>query len=241
MSFCSLHWKRLLLPAIMLAAAGSWSSKFAIAQAPASVEKKITVDGLERKYLVFAPKLAKEPMPVVLAFHGSGGIALQMEWYSRFDDVATKEGFLVIYPEAVEGNWNDGRGIDSVRAQKENIDDVKFVRALVYEVGKQHKIDRSRVFATGISNGGFLSHRLAAEASDLVDGIAPVVGGMAPAIAEEFKPEYPVSVLIIQGDADPVVPIEGGEVGFGKTSQEFFASDVIWDFFKSCPPWVIGK
>ena len=283
-----------------------------------AVEHSVTVDGISRNYLVFAPKRFDKPLPMVLALHGGGSNARQMERYTRFNDLATKEGFLVVYPEAVDGNWNDGRGIAGVRAQQENIDDVKFVRTILDCMSKEHKIDRSRVFCTGISNGAFMSHRLATEASDVITAIAPVVGGMAPAMAKKFHPDQPVSILIIQGDADPLVPIRGGMVGFprgrkrgqvvpteetislylrrngnqgdptvttldrdekdgtsveirkypdgpggvrtqvyivrngghtwagrplylpemliGKATQEFSATEVIWEFFKSCPP-----
>ena len=179
-----------------------------------AVEHSVTVDGISRNYLVFAPKRFDKPLPMVLALHGGGSNARQMERYTRFNDLAAKEGFLVVYPEAVDGNWNDGRGIEGVRAQQENIDDVKFVRTILDRISKEHKIDRSRVFCTGISNGAFMSHRLATEASDLITAIAPVVGGMAPAMAKKFHPDQPVSILIIQGDADPLVPIRGGMVGF---------------------------
>lgn len=286
---------------------------------PGSVEKTITVDGLTRKYLVYVPKGADGPFPLVLAFHGGGGKPIQMERYGRFNALAQKEKFVVAYPEAVDGNWNDGRGVQFIRAQRENIDDVKFVRAVIRDIGKQCQLDTSRVFATGISNGAFISHRLAAEASDVIAAVAPVVGGMAPSIAKSFAPKYPVSLFVIQGDADPLVPIHGGYVGFrggrkrgelvptkdaiakylqangitgkpnvsmlddtdpqdettteatthpagrdgarvqvyivkngghtwpgrraylpeqliGKTSQDFDASQAIWEFFKSCPP-----
>ncbi len=206
-----------LLFIIALSAFFLWNSP-ALMSAPTSTEKTNSVDGLTRTYRLFVPAGAKEPLPVVVMLHGGGGSAAQMERYSKFDDSAQRDGFLVIYPEAVDGNWNDGRGMDFIRAQRENIDDVKFIRACIDEVAKDHKLDRSRIFATGISNGGLMSHRLAAEASDLVAGIAPVSGGLAPAIAERFNPKYPVSILIIQGDADPLVPIDGGEIslGFGR-------------------------
>lgn len=180
-----------------------------------STERRIVVDGLERSYIAYVPGGFDRPLPVVFAFHGGGGNPRQMERYSRFDSLAQRDGFVVIYPSAVDGNWNDGRGVAFMRAQRENIDDVKFVRAIIDEVAKTASIDRSRIFACGISNGGFFSHRLAAEASDMVAGIAPVVGGMAPAIYEKFRPQYPVSILIIQGDADPLVPLHGGDVRFG--------------------------
>ena len=181
-----------------------------------AVEKSITVDGLPREYLVFVPTGAQEPMPVVLMFHGGGGNARGAERFSRFNELAQKEGFVVIYPQGIEGHWNDGRGVAFMRAQKENIDDVKFARAVLADVAAGHNIDRGRVFATGISNGGIMVHRLAAEASDAIAAIAPVVGGMAPAIAEKFKPGQPVSILIIQGESDPIVPLGGGDVAVAR-------------------------
>jgi len=179
-----------------------------------AVEHTVTVDGITRKYLVFAPKGFDKPLPVVLALHGGGSNARQMERYTRFDALAAKEGFLVVYPEAVEGNWSDGRGMPGVRAQQENSDDVRFVRMIVDSLSREHKIDHSRVYCTGISNGAFMSHRLATEASDLIAAISPVVGGMAPAMAKKFHPSYPVSIMMIQGEADPLVPMRGGTVGF---------------------------
>jgi poly(3-hydroxybutyrate) depolymerase len=159
----------------------------AAAQSGGAVEHSVTVDGISRTYLVFAPKGFDNPLPVVLALHGGGSNARQMERYTRFNDLAAREGFLVVYPEAVEGNWNDGRGIAGVRSQQENNDDVKFVRLIVDRISKVYKIDRSRVFCTGISNGAFMSHRMGTEASDLIAAIAPVVGGMAPAMAKEVS------------------------------------------------------
>ncbi len=174
------------------------------------------VSGVLRRYFVFVPKAATQPMPLVLVFHGGGGNARQMERYTRFDDAAEKHGFAVAYGESVGGNWNDGRDIAFIRAQRDKVDDVGFARAIVADVAREAKIDRGRVFATGISNGAIMSHRLAAEASDLVAGIAPVAGGMAPGVAEAFKPRFAVSIMIIQGDADPLVPIGGGSVVVGR-------------------------
>jgi polyhydroxybutyrate depolymerase len=179
-----------------------------------ATERQITVDGHERKYFEFIPKGAKPPVPVVLALHGGRGNGRQMERYTRLNGVAEKHGFLVIYPESLNGNWKDGR--DLQRVQQETADDVKYLRSVVEDVGGRHKINRGRIFATGVSNGAFMSHRLVAEASDVIAAIAPVIGGMAPSIAKEFGPQHPVSILIIQGDADPLVPINGGGVGLGR-------------------------
>lgn len=180
-----------------------------------SVEKTITVDGRERVYYVFAPLKANRELPLVLVLHGGGGGARKMERNLRFNHLARREGFLVCYPQALHSNWNDGRGVNFIPEQRDNIDDVKYIRAVVNDIVKQHRVDRSRIFVTGASNGGIMSHRLAAEASDVFAAIAPVIGGMSPAVARNFHPKYPVSLFIIQGDADPLVPIEGGFIRFG--------------------------
>jgi len=142
-----------------------------------------------------------------------------MERYTRFNDLAAKEGFLVVYPEAVDGNWNDGRGIAWVRAHRANIDDVKFVRLVVDRISKEHRIDRSRVFCTGISNGGFMSHRLATEAVRPDCRYRSRGRGHGTGDGEEVSSDRPVSILIIQGDADPLDPIHGGMVGFFRGSR----------------------
>ena len=180
--------------------------------AASSVEKSITIGGLSRKYLLFVPPSVGQQMPLVIALHGGGSNARQMERYTRFNDLAQREDFVVMYPESVGGNWNDGRQTESIRAQRENIDDVNFIRAAVEATIKNYPIDRRRIFATGISNGAMMSHRLAAEASDLLAGVATVAGELTPPIAANFHPQYPVSIFIIHGDRDPIVPIEGGEV-----------------------------
>ena len=96
--------------------------------AAAAQPHAITVDGLEREYLVYVPDNAHRPASVVFCLHGGGSNARQIERYTQFDALAAKEGFVVIYPESVDGNWNDGRGNPEIRAQRDNIDDVKFLR-----------------------------------------------------------------------------------------------------------------
>lgn len=184
------------------------------------VERTLEVNGLTRSYLLFVPSTPREKMPAVFVLHGGGGDPRQMERYTRFTQTAEKEGFVALFPAGVEHHWNDGRPSPTTRASRDNIDDVKFLRAVVDDAAQQASIDRSRVFSTGISNGGFMSNRLAADAADLVAGVAPVCGGIAPEMAEHFNPALPVSVLIIQGDADPLVPYNGGDVVvFGRRSR----------------------
>ncbi len=130
----------------------------------------ITVDNLERTYRVVVPPRATKPLPLVLVLHGGGfGVtgSLHVIGYTQFTRVALREEFIVVYPMGVDGNWNDGRDASAISTQQKNIDDVKFIRAVVDEVAMNHPVDRSRIFSTGISNGAFMSNRLAADASDL--------------------------------------------------------------------------
>jgi polyhydroxybutyrate depolymerase len=163
----------------------------------------------ERSYLLHVPANLKSPAPLLLALHGGGGNAAQFERWTKLSQLADREGFLVAYPEGVGHNWNDGRTDVQAQAFRDKVDDVAFLRAVVEDVAREHQVDKTRVYATGVSNGGFMSSRLGIEAPDLVAAIAPVVGGIAEGLP---APSKPVGVLIIQGTEDPLVPYGGGTV-----------------------------
>jgi len=176
--------------------------------------RTVNVGDLKRTYYLHVPpKLAKEkPVPLVLMFHGGGGTPFFAERESKFSDLADREGFLVAYPEGVGKSWNDGRGIQGIPAQREKVDDVGFIKALLDDVGKDYKVDAKRVYSTGISNGALISYFLGVNLSNRIAAIAPVVGGMPETLVEKFKPEKPVSVIILQGTADPLMPYNGGDI-----------------------------
>ena len=178
------------------------------------VEKKVEVNDLERTYYVFAPKSLKrnEKVPLVFVFHGGGGKALTMERSLGFTDLARRDKFIAVYPQGIGNNWNDGRVTDKSRAHRENIDDLAFVKKMIDELSNQYKIDKKRIYSTGASNGGFFSNYLAANLSEKFAAIAPVIGGIAKPVADDFDPKKPISVFIIQGTADKAVPYDGGTV-----------------------------
>src|SRR4051812_32318154 len=190
-----MRWSGLLFVVGFLATAGA----FAQAEEPRAVEKTIPVDGRERTYRVFVPESVKKAVPVVLVLHGGGSSAVQMERYSRFNPVAAREGFIVVYPDAIGRNWNDGRGLAFMPAQRDRVDDVKFFKAIVDALAKAHDIDRGRIFSTGMSNGGIMSHYLATQEGEWLAGIAPVVAGMTPGMVRTFPSAPPISLLMIQG------------------------------------------
>jgi len=177
----------------------------------------IEIDGITRSYHLHVPSaVGPTPAPLVLVFHGGGGTGPGTERLTRFTALADREGFLVAFPEGVEKNWNDGREFTSSRAHRDHVDDVAFVAVLIDAIGRAHAVDPRRVYATGISNGGIFSHYLAAHLSARIAAIAPVVGGIADPPDAWLRPEQPVSVLMLQGTRDPLVPYHGGAVAFGR-------------------------
>jgi polyhydroxybutyrate depolymerase len=171
--------------------------------------RSIFVDGVTRHYLLHVPKNLPpgRRVPLVLVFHGGGSRAAVMPGFTGFDDLADCEQFIAAYPDGVGRQWNDGRGRSSA-------DDVGFVRALLAELERTYPIDARRVYATGISNGGFFSNRLACDLSGRIAAIASVAATMPEPLAATCKPSHPVSVLYIRGTKDPLVPIDGGKIGF---------------------------
>ena len=184
---------------------------------PASAEmqtRTIQVGGATRTYLLFlpnSPRALGSGFPLVVMLHGGGGTAEQIVRFTRFNEIAAREYFVVAYPQGLNRGWNDGR---IFRGRSEtDADDVAFIRALVADIGdKVTPLDRRRLYATGISNGGFMSFRLACEAADLFAAVAPVTATMSADLGPRCKPVAPVSVLVINGTADPLVPYNGGQV-----------------------------
>lgn len=172
------------------------------------------VEGLERDYILHLPKnYGNELLPLVMVFHGGGGNSTQVKNHTKFNKLSDKESFIVVYPNAVDKNWNDGRIGEKLPM---NRDDVKFISMLIDTLVKNYKVDSKRIFSTGISNGGFFSFYLGLKLSDKILAIAPVTANIAKNLAEEYKPEYPLSLLLINGTKDPLVKYDGGAVGFGE-------------------------
>ena len=183
-----------------------------------TVESALDFGGRIRTYHVHLPPGldAQKPLPLVFVLHGGGGWGLQMERFSGFSALSDKHGFIACYPDGVDRNWFDGRAVNDSKAHREKIDDASFIDALVDAIHRKHPVDPKRIYATGISNGGFFSHYLGAKLSNRIAAIAPVVGGLAPVVAADFKPAQPVSVLVLQGTDDPLVPFNGGAIPHGR-------------------------
>jgi polyhydroxybutyrate depolymerase len=154
---------------------------------------------------------------VVLNFHGFTSDPFQEALLSGMNAAAEARGMIVAYPAGIANSWNAGQCC-GLSAWTTMVDDVRFVRDAIDAIGREYCVDGRRVFATGMSNGGFLSHRLACEASDRIAAIAPVAGvlGVLPCL-----PRRPVPVLHFHGTLDPLVAYYGLPLGFASVPATF--------------------
>ena len=166
----------------------------------------IQVGDRAREYLYVVPESydGLHPHGLIFAFHGGGGTGEGFRGVG-LEAAAGEHHSVIVYPESAEGRWNDGRGTAAA-----DVDDVAFVRALLDLLEEELLIDQERIFATGASNGGMFSHRLACEVDHFV-AVAPVIAALPSAVKETCAPAGPVSVLAIQGTEDEFITFEGGD------------------------------
>lgn len=170
-------------------------------------------DGEQRRYHVHVPPHPPgQALPVMLALHGGGGSGLQFQRESRLDPVADRAGFLAVYPDGTGIlrdrllTWNAGTRCCG-RAREQDVDDTGFLLAVLDDLAKRTRIDPSRVYATGHSNGAMMAYRLAAEQAARLAAIIPVGGAMD---IDRFAPAAPVAVLHIHSTDDPRALYAGG-------------------------------
>ncbi len=183
--------------------------------------RQVDVAGQARTYELHVParvRAAGQSVALVVALHGGGGSGTQFRKQLQLDVAADREGFVVAYPDSLgrgwARRWNDGRTFANDRSAGPEPDDVAFIRALIRDVGSETRIDPERIFATGASNGGMMSFRLACEASDVFAAIAPMIANLSVELSQSCQPVRPVGVLMMTGTADLLVPFAGGPVGF---------------------------
>lgn len=186
----------------------------------------VTADGVQRTYRLFVPEGLRGRAPLLVALHGGLGSGRQFEANSGYDDLATSNGFIVAYPDGVarfpDGTggartWNAGACCGP--AAERGVDDVAFLRAVVADIARSHRVDRDRVYAAGHSNGGMMALRLACEASD----VFAAVGAQSASLefpACDVDGRRAVSSMQIHGSADTNVPIGGGR-GSGISGVSF--------------------
>ncbi|GAB7145032.1 extracellular catalytic domain type 1 short-chain-length polyhydroxyalkanoate depolymerase [Mycobacterium riyadhense] len=225
-------WARLLSVAVLVACLVGCGERHVAAAARARDQPgTFQFGGLNRTYTVHVPP--GPPVGLVLNLHGGGGTGTGQQALTNFNAVADSTNLVVVYPDGYDKSWADGRGASP--ADRRHLDDVGFLVALVGKVRNEFGVPAGHVFATGMSNGGFMSNRLACDRADVFAAIAPVSGTLGVGVA--CNPTRPVSVLDAHGTADPIVPFNGGKVrGRGGVSQAISATSVVdrWRAIDGC-------
>ena len=182
-----------------------------------TVQTVSTLDGSRSYRLHVPPSYAgADPVPVVLAFHGASSNAFEQEVYSGLSAKSDAEGFVVAYPEGKVAGIPFAHFNAWQLASPPEPDDVAYAGAILDAINDKLCVDQSRVYSTGISNGGMMSTRLACSLSSRIAAVAPVAGAYYPPMATNVNPGETcpdaavVPVIAFHGTADTTVPFNGG-------------------------------
>jgi polyhydroxybutyrate depolymerase len=165
----------------------------------------INVGGHDRTYRLYKPKGLPASASLVVMLHGGFGTDAQAERSYGWDELADSSKFVVAYPDGLNRAWNVNGGGCCGRPAKQGIDDVGFITAAIADIKRNVSIDASRVYATGMSNGGMMSYTLACDT-----GIFAAIGPVSGTQLDPCRSPHPVSVMTIHGTKDPLVPYGGG-------------------------------
>jgi polyhydroxybutyrate depolymerase len=181
--------------------------------ATASATVNLTYGSMMRTYILHVPAGAPSgPRPLVLNMHGYTGSASQQEGLTAMDAVSDQAGFFVAYPngEGSPSDWNAGACCSA--ASEGDRDDEGFLGAVIDDIAARSCVDLARVYASGFSNGGMMTYRLGCEVSARFAAIASV-SGSAVIPLDTCTPTHPMPLMHIHGNADPLVPYDGGAGG----------------------------
>jgi len=171
---------------------------------------------MNRTYILHVPTAytGKTPVPLVLDFHALGGTGSQEQSLSGYQAIADREGFPILFPDGIDNAWNIGPCCTNSRT----VDDLGFAKGMVAAIVAQACIDTNRVYATGFSMGGGMSHYLACNAADVFAAVAPASFDLLVPDEEPCAPSRPISVITYRGTADTTVPYAGGKGPSGKVT-----------------------
>ncbi len=205
-----------------------WLLLFSASSVMAQSQQKreeIIVDGMERAFVSYVPAGQKEKMPVVISLHGGFASPKGMLKLADFRPLADQDKFILVCP-ASKKLWHDG-------ADNKGIDDVKFIDELITYILKTYNGDATRVYVTGVSNGGFMTSRLATQLYNRIAAIAVVAATLN--INEGYDLEKPMPVIYMHGTKDKIIPFIGGK----KFGRLMYSHDQIikkWVTLNNCNP-----
>lgn len=166
-------------------------------------------DFSKRTFEVYVPPTYNEnnPIPLLFAFHGSGGNGAEMRSITAFNDHANERYFIVCYPNAASVNWNEGCNCNI--ASRLGIDDIGFIEYLIDKFSENYNIDTTKIFAAGFSQGGFFTNNVVCKLSGKFSKAAIVGGAVSRQLSNDCFPSKNTSVLMIQGTNDQAILYNG--------------------------------
>lgn len=178
--------------------------------------------GRARAWITYVPPSydPAQAMPLVIVLHGRPSNAASMAAISEMNTVAARRGFIAVYPEGIDNEWN--AYFDLARSSNASLtgnrsilpqDDVGFLKSLAADLRVDLNIDASRMYVAGFSNGGFMTMRMACSASDTFAGFAEVGSSLYVEMNDVCRRSPPSPILFMHGSADPSIPYEGVTAG----------------------------
>jgi polyhydroxybutyrate depolymerase len=184
-------------------------------------QSRIKLGEQSRDFAYYIPAKLSANAPLLFVLHGSLQTTDDIRTFSayEFERLADEHGFIVVYPQGYERNWNDCRSTADYPARRQNIDDVGLIAALIQRFATLHGADPRRAFLAGYSNGGHLGLRIALQRPQLLAGVAAVAANLPTPDNLACRPVAGATpVLFMNGTRDPINPYNGGRVtlfGFG--------------------------
>lgn len=191
------------------------------ASGPGRFDLKLSVDGMDRNYVLIVPPeyVSSKPAPMLILLHGKSSNANQILNYSWIGKRGPAAGYIVVAPNGTGtiSGWNCG----FMNMGAKGVDDLKFIGLLMDHVQSEYSVDPKRIYVAGHSNGGILSYAVASKFSNKIAAIGVIEGSAGldrPRIKKSVDPPAsPVSAIIFHGKKDPLIPYENG----GKLADMF--------------------
>lgn len=202
----------------------------------------IEIQNNKRTYIVHYPKQWDgSPIPLLVALHGRFGSGSSMIKQTKLDLLADTKGFIVVFPDGFKRSWADGRG--NTPADENQINDIAFIESMVKRLIAEGSVNPKKVFLVGHSNGGFMAQRIAAEKPELWKGVVSVAAQVSVFTLKRKSnlKTNPVSIGIIAGTDDPLVPFSGGYVRDGGEILSVNDSILRWKEWNLCKDTLTTK
>ncbi|WP_294447512.1 PHB depolymerase family esterase [uncultured Mailhella sp.] len=189
----------------------------------ATIAEKADIDGFQRTWKLYVPERCKgdRPVPLVVALHGFGGPS--MDYSSAWHMTAEREGFIVLYPEAMSPKWWN---IWELRSDAP--DDVSYLDYVIEDTCRKYAVDRSRIYLTGVSMGDNMATTYAFRRADRLAAVAPTDGPTLPSILVDpksgdfrMRPEFAVPSLRLHAELDSMAGLPSTYQQYSITQSEY--------------------